>query len=77
MLIPKHTAIPTLVRVKPGALDRMGVYAGRYKFARVLLLFSQGLDARLLERLTASLDLRNIQILQQTPVESVSFEKAT
>ncbi len=76
MLIPKHTAIPTLVRVKPGALDRMGVYAGRYKFARVLLLFSQGLDARLLERLTASLDLRNIQILQQTPVESVSFEKA-
>ena len=30
-----------------------------------------------MERLTASLRSRNIEILQQTPVESVSFEKAT
>ena len=77
MLIPKQTAIPTLVRVKPGALDRMGVYAERYGFARVLLLFSQGLDAQLMGRLIASLQSQNIQILQQTPVESASFEKAT
>ena len=28
-------------------------------------------------RLTASLQSRNIQILQQTPVESISFEKTT
>ena len=63
-----------LGRVKPGALDRMGVYAERYGFARVLLLFSQGLDARLMERLTASLQPQDIQILQRTPVESVSFE---
>jgi hypothetical protein len=27
MLIPKQTTIPALVRVKPGALDRMGIYA--------------------------------------------------
>ena len=77
MLTPKQTYIPNLVRVKPGALDRMGVYAGRYGFARVLLFFSQGLDFRLMERLTASLRSRNIEILQQTPVESASFEKAT
>ena len=76
MPTPKQTAIPTLVRVKPGALDRMGVYAERYGFARVLLLFSQGLDALLMGRLTASLRSRNIQVLQQTPVKSVSFEKA-
>lgn len=76
MPTPKQTAIPTLVRVKPGALDRMGVYAERYGFTRVLLLFSQGLDVRLMGRLTASLRSRNIEILQQTPVESVSFEKA-
>ena len=55
----------------------MGVYAERYGFARVLLFFSEGLDARLMERLTASLQSRNIEILQQTPVESASFEKAT
>ncbi|MGB7794457.1 MAG: iron-containing alcohol dehydrogenase family protein [Terrimicrobiaceae bacterium] len=77
MLTPKQTYIPNLVRVKPGALDRMGIYAERYGFARVILFFSQGLDARLMERLTASLQSRNIEILQQTPVESASFEKAT
>ena len=55
----------------------MGVYAERYGFARVLLFFSQGLDSRLMGRLTASLRSRNIEILQQTPVESASFEKAT
>ena len=77
MLTPKQTFIPNLVRVKPGALDRMGVYAERYGFARVLLFFSQGLDARLMDRLTGSLHSRRIEILQQTPVESASFEKAT
>ncbi|HEY5707294.1 MAG TPA: iron-containing alcohol dehydrogenase family protein [Terrimicrobiaceae bacterium] len=77
MLTPKQTAIPTLVRVKPGALDRMGVYCERDGFARVLLLFSQGLDPRLMERLTASLRSQNIQILLEAPVECASFEKAT
>jgi glycerol-1-phosphate dehydrogenase [NAD(P)+] len=77
MLTPKQTAIPNLVRLKPGALDRMGIYAERFGFGRVLLLFSEALDDRLLERLTASLSSREIQILQQTQVESVSFEKAT
>jgi glycerol-1-phosphate dehydrogenase [NAD(P)+] len=77
MLIPKQTAIPALVRVKPGALDRMGIYAERHDFTRVVLFFSQDLDDRLMGRLTSSLRSRNIQILQQAPVESIGFEKAT
>jgi glycerol-1-phosphate dehydrogenase [NAD(P)+] len=77
MLIPKQTTIPSLVRVKPGALDRMGIYAERHEFMRVVLFFSQDLDDRLMGRLTASLRSRNIQILQQMPVESISFEKVT
>jgi glycerol-1-phosphate dehydrogenase [NAD(P)+] len=77
MLIPKQTAIPALVRVKPGALDRMGIYAERHKFKRVLLFFSQDLDQKLLARLLTSFRSQNIQILQQTPVEFISFEKAT
>jgi len=77
MLIPKQTAIPALVRVKPGALDRMGIYAERHEFMRVMLFFSQGFDDRLMARLAASLRLRKIQILQQTPVESISFETVT
>ena len=77
MLIPRQTAIPALVRVKPGALDRMGIYAERHEFMRVVLFFSQDLDDRLIGRLTGSLRSRNIQILQQTPVDSIGFEKAT
>jgi glycerol-1-phosphate dehydrogenase [NAD(P)+] len=77
VLTPKQTVIPNLVRVKPGALDRMGIYAERYGFRRVLVLCSEGLDDQLLGRLTASLRSRNVQILRQTQVESVSFEKAT
>ena len=68
MLIPKQTTIPSLVRLKPGALDRMGIYAERHELLRVVLLFSQDLDERLMARLTSSLLYRNIQILQQTPV---------
>jgi glycerol-1-phosphate dehydrogenase [NAD(P)+] len=77
MLIPRQTAIPALVRVKPGALDRIGIYAGRREFTRVVLFFSQGLDDRLLARLTGSLRSKNVQVLQRTPIESVSFEEVT
>jgi glycerol-1-phosphate dehydrogenase [NAD(P)+] len=77
VLTSKQTVIPNLVRVKPGALDRMGIYAERSGFGRVLLFFSHGLDVSLLKRLTGSLRSSGVEILQQTEVSSVSFEKAT
>jgi glycerol-1-phosphate dehydrogenase [NAD(P)+] len=77
MLIPRQTAIPELVRVKPGALDRMGIYAERQQFKRVVLFSSQDLGERLLARLTGSLRSQNINVLQQTEVESIGFEKVT
>ena len=77
MLIPRQTAIPELVRVKPGALDRMGIYAERQQFKRVVLFFSQSLDEQLLARLSGSLHSQNIQILQRTEVDSISFERVT
>jgi len=77
MLIPKQATIPALVRAKPGALDRMGIYAEREEFRRVILFFSQDLDRGLMARLTDSLRSRNIQIAQETPVESISFETVT
>lgn len=55
----------------------MGIYAGRQEFKRVVLFFSQDLDERLLARLTGSLWSQNIQILQRTEVESISFERVT
>ena len=77
MLIPKQTAIPALVRVKPGALDRIGIYAERHEFMRVVLFFSQDLDQGLMARLVAACRSRNIRILQKTPIESIRFETAT
>jgi glycerol-1-phosphate dehydrogenase [NAD(P)+] len=77
MLIPKQTAIPALVRLKPGALDRMGIYAERHDFMRVILFFSQDLDRGLMARLTTALRSANVQILKMTPVESIRFEMAT
>jgi glycerol-1-phosphate dehydrogenase [NAD(P)+] len=77
MLAEKQTTIPSLVRVKPGALDRLGIYAERYKFTRIALFFSHDLGQRLIERLTASLQARKVEILLQKPVESLEFENVT
>lgn len=77
MLAQKQTSIPSLVRVKPGALDRLGIYAERYKFMRIALFFSHDLGQRLIERLTDSLHARNVEILLQKPVESLEFENVT
>ncbi|MBV8588222.1 MAG: iron-containing alcohol dehydrogenase family protein [Verrucomicrobia bacterium] len=74
MLVPKQTTIPSLVRVKPGALDRLGIYAERNSFLRVALFFSQDLDEQLIGRVIASFQARKIEILQQTPVEKIGLE---
>ena len=75
MLVPRQTTIPSVVRIKPGALDRLGIYAEREKFTRIVLFFSQDLDERFIKRLTASLDAAKVEILLQTPIESLAFEK--
>ena len=77
MLAQKQTTIPSVVRMKPGAVDRLGIYAERQKFTRIALVFSQDLDERLIARLTASLYARKVEILLQTPIESPGFEKVT
>jgi glycerol-1-phosphate dehydrogenase [NAD(P)+] len=74
--MPRQTPIPALVRVKPGALERVGIYAERSGFMRVLLLFSDGLDHHLMERLRTALRSRSIRLLQESAVDSISFEQA-
>jgi glycerol-1-phosphate dehydrogenase [NAD(P)+] len=76
MLTLKQVSIPVLVRVKNGALDRVGLYARRQQFSRVVLLFSQDLQPALLARLTAGLAAEQIEVLQQLPVAAASFEQA-
>ena len=76
MLTLKQVTIPALVRVKPGALDRMGIYARRHDFQRVVLLFSSDLQPALLARMTAALDSEGIVMQQRLPVTEASFEQA-
>lgn len=68
--------IPTLVRIKPGALDRIGVYAARGQFKRVVLLFNKELNAALVERVNKAMADQHIEILAHVPVDASSFEQA-
>ena len=55
MLRPTQIAIPTLVRVKDGALDRLGTYLARGDHGKVAVLVSEGLHAPLQERVARAL----------------------
>ncbi|MDZ4742654.1 MAG: iron-containing alcohol dehydrogenase family protein [Verrucomicrobiota bacterium] len=68
--------IPTLVRIKPGALDRLGVYARRNHFLKVIVCHSQELDAALVERVRSSLHAEGIEVLLSTGILSSDFEHA-
>jgi glycerol-1-phosphate dehydrogenase [NAD(P)+] len=47
--------VPALVRIKPGALDRLGVYLERARWSRVALVRSAGLPEALEARLRSAL----------------------
>ena len=47
--------VPALVRIKPGALDRLGVYVARARWSRVALVRSAGLPGHLEARLRSAL----------------------
>lgn len=68
--------IPTLVRIKPGALDRIGVYAARGQFKRVVLLFNKELDQVLIKRVNQALVNEGVGVLLHVPVVASSFEEA-
>jgi glycerol-1-phosphate dehydrogenase [NAD(P)+] len=77
MLIPRHAAIPSLVRIKPGALDRVGLYARRQRFSRAVVFFSKDLNPSFLARLESSLRGHGITIGQELAVCSAAYEEAS
>jgi len=72
---PLH--IPELVRIKPGALDRTGVYLARAGHRRVALLVSAGLQPALRQRMGASLAREGLTLLGSEEVDEASFEHST
>ncbi|MFP2923877.1 iron-containing alcohol dehydrogenase family protein [Pyxidicoccus sp. 3LG] len=69
--------IPELVRIKPGALDRTGVYLARAGHRRVALLVSAGLLPELAQRMEASLAREAIALVGRVEVDEASFERAS
>jgi glycerol-1-phosphate dehydrogenase [NAD(P)+] len=74
MTRPTQIAIPTLVRVKEGALDRLGLYLTRAEQRRVVVLQSHGLVLSLTERLKRSLEEHSIDVIKSIAVEQNDLE---
>lgn len=69
--------IPTLVRVKPGALGRLGLYLRRPGFLQAVLMVSDGLRPEILAAAKAGLAQEGIRILAESPIRAGSVEEAT
>ncbi|HYH65189.1 MAG TPA: iron-containing alcohol dehydrogenase family protein [Urbifossiella sp.] len=76
MLRPTQIAIPTLVRVKDGALDRLGLYLTRGGHRRVAVLVSKGLTAPLPERAAAALAEHGVEAAAWVEVADNDVESA-
>jgi glycerol-1-phosphate dehydrogenase [NAD(P)+] len=68
--------IPTLVRIKPGALDRIGIYAVRHGLGRVVILTSEGLPETITGRIRQALRDSGVEVLDAQEVRQASIEQA-
>lgn len=68
--------IPTLVRMKPGALDRLGIYCRRADFRQVALLHSTGLPGAILQRVEAALHGEKIEVVRHLEIASSDYDDA-
>jgi glycerol-1-phosphate dehydrogenase [NAD(P)+] len=69
--------IPTLVRIKPGALDRLCLYADRAGLKRVVVLASKGLAAAIGKDPGQLLKSSAAEVVLNVEVSDNSFELAT
>lgn len=76
MLRPTLITIPTLVRIKEGALDRLGTYLHRSGHRRVAVLSSQGLSGTLTERACRSIRTQGIDLAHWVDIDSHGIEHA-
>jgi glycerol-1-phosphate dehydrogenase [NAD(P)+] len=77
MTLPRHTAIPTLVRVKPGALGRVGIYCRRLEYRRVAVFFSSDIRSDLRAALGNALAAEGITVVAEFPIAAATFEAAS
>ena len=68
--------VPSMVRIKPGTLDRMGIYLSRNAHNRAIVFASDGLGGELIERLSQSLISSSVEIASITTIKEASMETA-
>src|SRR5215472_5704605 len=68
--------VPSLVRMNPGALHRLGVYLARSCLAPVALFHSEGLLQSILDMALQSLREHSIALAQLHEVNEASVEEA-
>ncbi len=69
--------VPELVRLKPGALDRVGIYLSRAGCRKVAWLRSTGLPEVLVERVRTALQSQGISLELEREIVGGSFEEAS
>jgi glycerol-1-phosphate dehydrogenase [NAD(P)+] len=74
MLQRQSIQLPTTVRIKPGALDRLGIYLQRADCWQVAAMRSEGLPPRLYARLSAGCHDAGIGIAWSREVADAAFE---
>jgi glycerol-1-phosphate dehydrogenase [NAD(P)+] len=72
-----RVAVPALVRIKPAAIDRLGVYMHRFGFRRICLLSSSDLPPILADRAQRALAASDVEVAAAVAVSQASFEAAS
>src|SRR5215470_11024457 len=73
---PNRIAIPTLVRIKPGALTRMGIYLSRFGHRRIAVFQSAGLLEELASCVREGLLSASIDPAAWISVDANDFDEA-
>jgi len=77
MMISRTTiAIPGLVRIKSGALEKLGVYCDRCGFSTVAVVASSDVPSGIRESAEKALKAANVQVAQWVSCDKASFEQA-
>lgn len=71
-----RVAIPTLVRIKPGALARTGIYLRRFDFKSIMVFQSLGLPNSITNTLRGALNDTKIDVVGFCDVGGNEFEQA-
>jgi len=77
MLRPTQIGVPSLVRIKPGALRKVGAYVARMQVSHAVLLVSDGLPDPIVDTFHASLTRAEIRLSQTVALAEASYEVAT